>query len=64
MMYCLKVLLFSFVAVQVDVTQLIEGHSSYLWKTQKILEQLELDNYFAVFRSEQERPHEEKSIVN
>ncbi|KAJ1421679.1 hypothetical protein SESBI_13634 [Sesbania bispinosa] len=48
----------------VDVTQLIEGHSSYLWLTQKILEQLELDNYYAVFRSGHEIPQEEKSTVN
>ncbi|KAG5030581.1 hypothetical protein AAZX31_06G025000 [Glycine max] len=45
----------------VDVTQLIEGHSSYLRMTQKILEQLELDNCCAVFKSGQENPQEEKS---
>ncbi|XP_042025195.1 transmembrane and coiled-coil domain-containing protein 4-like isoform X2 [Salvia splendens] len=33
----------------VDVTELIEGHSSYLWRTHHILEQLELDTYFPVF---------------
>ncbi|KAK3009655.1 hypothetical protein RJ639_014741, partial [Escallonia herrerae] len=33
----------------VDVTELIEGHSSYLWVTQQILEQLELDTYYPVF---------------
>ncbi|KAL8047323.1 hypothetical protein ABFX02_08G233000 [Erythranthe guttata] len=33
----------------VDVTEVIEGHSSYLWKTQQILEQLELDTYYPVF---------------
>jgi len=32
MIYCLKVPSF-FVALQVDVTQLIEGHSSYLRMT-------------------------------
>ncbi|KAK2996632.1 hypothetical protein RJ639_024935 [Escallonia herrerae] len=32
----------------VDVTELIEGHSSYLWVTQQILEQLELDTYYPV----------------
>jgi len=58
--YCLKVPSF-FVALQVDVTQLIEGHSSYLRMTQKILEQLELDNCCAVFKSGQENPQEEKS---
>ncbi|BAT77715.1 hypothetical protein VIGAN_02030600 [Vigna angularis var. angularis] len=34
----------------VDVTHLIEGHSSYLQMTQKILEELQLDNCCAVFR--------------
>ncbi|KAI3461959.1 hypothetical protein Pfo_018622 [Paulownia fortunei] len=33
----------------VDVTDIIEGHSSYLWGTQQILEQLELDTYYPVF---------------
>ncbi|KZV16767.1 transmembrane and coiled-coil domain-containing protein 4 [Dorcoceras hygrometricum] len=33
----------------VDVTEVIEGHSSYLWCTQQILEQLELDTYYPVF---------------
>jgi hypothetical protein len=37
--------------LQVDVTDLIEGHSSYLWATQEILDQLELDTYYPVFRS-------------
>lgn len=37
--------------LQVDVTHLIEGHSSYLWATQQVLDQLELDTYFPVFRS-------------
>ncbi|XP_047336782.1 transmembrane and coiled-coil domain-containing protein 4 [Impatiens glandulifera] len=32
----------------VNVTELIEGHSSYLWATQQILEQLELDEYYPV----------------
>ncbi|KAI9113175.1 hypothetical protein K1719_015700 [Acacia pycnantha] len=35
----------------VDVTQLIEGHNSYVRMTKRILEQLELDNYYAVFGS-------------
>lgn len=63
MVYCPKVSS-SAVALQVNVTQLIAGHSSYLWVTQKILEQLELDNYFAVYRSGHENPREEKSTVN
>lgn len=33
----------------VDVTELIEGHSSYLWKTHHILQQLDLDTYYPVF---------------
>ncbi|KAK9284903.1 hypothetical protein L1049_024084 [Liquidambar formosana] len=40
----------------VDVTELIEGHSSYLWATQQILEQLELDTYYPVFRSTPAEP--------
>ncbi|XP_050228868.1 uncharacterized protein LOC126678044 isoform X2 [Mercurialis annua] len=35
----------------IDVTDTIEGHSSYLWATQKILERLELDAYYPVFMS-------------
>ncbi|KAK4276531.1 hypothetical protein QN277_014669 [Acacia crassicarpa] len=35
----------------VDVTPLIEGHNSYVRMTKRILEQLELDNYCAVFGS-------------
>ncbi|KAK9108950.1 hypothetical protein Sjap_017010 [Stephania japonica] len=34
----------------VDVTEIVEGHSSYLWTTQKILKQLELDTYFPIFK--------------
>lgn len=34
----------------VDVTELIEGHSSYLWVTEDILDRLELDTYYPVFR--------------
>ncbi|XP_024991610.1 uncharacterized membrane protein YFL034W-like isoform X2 [Cynara cardunculus var. scolymus] len=33
----------------VDVTELIDGHSSYLWSTQEILDRLELEAYFPVF---------------
>ncbi|KAJ8451956.1 hypothetical protein Cgig2_007439 [Carnegiea gigantea] len=35
----------------VDASDIIEGHSSYLWSTQQILDQLDLDAYFPVFRS-------------
>ncbi|GAB2279483.1 hypothetical protein Dimus_014122 [Dionaea muscipula] len=34
----------------VDVTNIIQGHSSYLWATVQILDLLELDTYFPVFR--------------
>lgn len=47
----------------VDVTQLVEGHSSYLWKTKQILEQLELDSYYPVFRTTL-KPQEDNSCVN
>ncbi|KAF5768969.1 putative alpha/Beta hydrolase [Helianthus annuus] len=33
----------------VEVTELIDGHSSYLWATQEILDRLELESYFPVF---------------
>ncbi|KAJ7953084.1 transmembrane and coiled-coil domain-containing protein 4 [Quillaja saponaria] len=35
----------------VDVTDLIEGHSSYLWTTKLILDQLQFDTYFPVFNN-------------
>ncbi|PWA56666.1 hypothetical protein CTI12_AA416220 [Artemisia annua] len=34
----------------VDVTEIIEGHSSYLWCTREILDLLDLDAYYPVFR--------------
>ncbi|XP_071735305.1 uncharacterized protein [Rutidosis leptorrhynchoides] len=34
----------------VDVTELIDGHSSYLWATQEILDRLELEAYYPVFK--------------
>ncbi|XP_044508698.1 transmembrane and coiled-coil domain-containing protein 4-like [Mangifera indica] len=36
----------------VDVTHLVEGHSSYLWATQQILDRLELDTCYPVFRND------------
>nr|XP_027193327.1 transmembrane and coiled-coil domain-containing protein 4-like isoform X2 [Cicer arietinum] len=33
----------------VDVTDHIEGHSSYLWATQRILDELELETYYPVY---------------
>ncbi|KAF5182485.1 Transmembrane and coiled-coil domain-containing protein 4-like, partial [Thalictrum thalictroides] len=44
----------------VDVTELIEGHSSYLWTTKQILQQLELDVYYPVFQSSPANPQEDK----
>ncbi|XP_061345628.1 uncharacterized protein LOC133291385 [Gastrolobium bilobum] len=35
----------------VDVTDHIEGHSSYLWATQKVLDELELDTYYPVYNT-------------
>ena len=40
-----------FMALQVDASDVIEGHSSYLWSTPQILDQLDLDAYFPVFKS-------------
>ncbi|KAI3519188.1 hypothetical protein L1887_08215 [Cichorium endivia] len=34
----------------VDVTELIDGHSSYLWATSEILDRLELETYYPVFK--------------
>ncbi|XP_038715199.1 transmembrane and coiled-coil domain-containing protein 4-like isoform X2 [Tripterygium wilfordii] len=47
----------------VDVTQLIEGHSSYLWATKQILEQLDLEHYYPVFRSTDTEPLEKESLA-
>ncbi|KAL8123736.1 transmembrane and coiled-coil domain-containing protein STS1-like [Apium graveolens] len=30
----------------IDVTEFVEGHSSYLWTTQRIMEKIEMDAYF------------------
>ncbi|EOY14915.1 Transmembrane and coiled-coil domain-containing protein 4 isoform 2 [Theobroma cacao] len=45
----------------VDATEFIEGHSSYLWMAKKILRQLDLDNYYPIFRTTHTKPQEEKS---
>lgn len=37
------------VQLQVDVTELVDGHSSYLSAAQQILEHLELNAYYPVF---------------
>ncbi|XP_065620622.1 uncharacterized protein LOC112035795 isoform X2 [Quercus suber] len=46
----------------VDVTEIIEGHYSYLWAAKHILEQLELDYYYPYFRSTFSKPQEEKAL--
>uniref|UniRef100_A0A7N0R899 Transmembrane and coiled-coil domain-containing protein 4 n=1 Tax=Kalanchoe fedtschenkoi TaxID=63787 RepID=A0A7N0R899_KALFE len=33
----------------VDVTQLLEGHSSYLWNSKHLIDYMELDSYYPVF---------------
>ncbi|KAK7307500.1 hypothetical protein VNO77_40627 [Canavalia gladiata] len=35
----------------VDITDHIEGHSSYLWATQHVLDELDLDTYYPVYNS-------------
>ena len=42
-------LLFTVHDLQVDVTELVDGHSSYLSAAQQILERLELNTYYPVF---------------
>ncbi|XP_015933925.1 uncharacterized protein LOC107460110 [Arachis duranensis] len=48
----------------IDVTQLIEGHASYLQETRNILKYLELDNYNSIFRNEPESPQGQKSTAS
>ncbi|OVA20406.1 Protein of unknown function DUF726 [Macleaya cordata] len=48
--------------ILVDVTELIEGHSSYLWTTRQILEHLELDTYYPVFKSFPAKHQEGKGL--
>lgn len=45
----------------VDVTGMTEGHSSYLWATQQILEQLELNSYYSVFNATSMKPRKDSS---
>ncbi|XP_027942603.1 transmembrane and coiled-coil domain-containing protein 4-like isoform X1 [Vigna unguiculata] len=47
----------------VDVTHVIEGHSSYLQMTLKILEELQLDNCCAVLSTGEVNPEEKKSAM-
>ncbi|WOL10070.1 transmembrane and coiled-coil domain-containing protein 4 isoform X1 [Canna indica] len=44
----------------IDATDYIDGHSSYLWSVQRILEQLELDTYYPVFIHRPVDPDEQK----
>ncbi|XP_022773601.1 transmembrane and coiled-coil domain-containing protein 4-like [Durio zibethinus] len=39
----------------VDATEIIRGHYSYLWMTKQILRQLDLDYYYPIFRTTQEK---------
>ncbi|MED6118367.1 hypothetical protein PIB30_002074 [Stylosanthes scabra] len=48
----------------IDVTQLIEGHASYLQETRRILKYLELDNYNSIFRNEPESPPGQESTAS
>lgn len=45
----LDILLKGLLDFQVDVTDHIEGHSSYLWATQHILDELEMETYYPVY---------------
>ncbi|GAV72452.1 DUF726 domain-containing protein [Cephalotus follicularis] len=47
----------------VDVTTLIQGHSSYLWMTKQVLEQLDLESYDPVFRTTNVKFEEAKPKV-
>lgn len=49
--------------LQIDVTELIESHSSYLWMTNQILEQLDLESYYPVFRTTRSKHHEHENSV-
>ncbi|XVF59731.1 hypothetical protein PTKIN_Ptkin07bG0299300 [Pterospermum kingtungense] len=44
----------------VNVTDLIEGHSSYLWCTQQILDRLELDVYYPIYKTTLPDPDEDE----
>lgn len=44
----------------VDATHLIDGHSSYLWAAEQILQQLDLDSYIPVSLSPPAGSQEEK----
>ena len=41
----------STLVLQVDVSDVIDAHSTYLWATRQILDMLELESYYPVFRS-------------
>ena len=41
----------STLVLQVDVSDVIDAHSTYLWATQQILDMVDLESYYPVFRS-------------
>ncbi|EEF52664.1 conserved hypothetical protein [Ricinus communis] len=45
----------------VDVTEYIESHASYVCKTKEILDQLELESYYPDFKNAHPKPREEKT---
>ncbi|XVE69792.1 hypothetical protein DITRI_Ditri10aG0019700 [Diplodiscus trichospermus] len=45
----------------VDATEFIEGHSSYLWMTKKILRQIDLEYYYPFFMTAQPKTQQEKT---
>lgn len=47
----------------IDVNELIESHSSYLWMTNQILEQLDVESYYPVFRATRSEHHEHENSV-
>lgn len=46
---CSLLLEFFYSSFQVDVTELVVGHTSYLSLVQQVLDQLELNTYYPVF---------------
>ncbi|KAL9662253.1 hypothetical protein QQ045_027085 [Rhodiola kirilowii] len=47
----------------VDVTQLVEGHSSYLWNSKHLVDYMELDSYYPVFRIQDPSGQDKTSSV-
>ncbi|XP_065882125.1 uncharacterized protein [Euphorbia lathyris] len=44
----------------VDVTEFVDGHSSYIYNTDEIMDRLELEKYYPDFKNAETKPHEEK----